>query len=116
MASASWKSAIAMAAAVVFFGAPAAFADPAPDQPATSATVAPPQISPDGVAPGDTKADPNREVCRRVEQLGSRLRAHRICRTAAEWDVLDERARTQARRMQDRAGNVVRVERVPPGG
>lgn len=56
-------------------------------------------------APAPTKADA--QVCRRVEQLGSRIRYHRICRTAAEWEALDDRARSQVNRLQRRLGNVV---------
>jgi hypothetical protein len=50
-------------------------------------------------APGDL--DPNRRVCRRQEVLGSRLRARQVCRTAAQWDAMDARARANAKDMTD---------------
>lgn len=40
-------------------------------------------------ADSDTKAkDPNRKVCERIEQIGSRLANRTVCRTAAEWEEL----------------------------
>lgn len=32
-----------------------------------------------------SKTDPNRIVCEKVEQIGSRLATKRICMTAAQW-------------------------------
>ena len=29
--------------------------------------------------------DPNRMVCEKVEDIGSRLSAHKVCMTSAEW-------------------------------
>lgn len=49
----------------------------------------------------DAQLDPNRRVCRRQETLGSRLRARSVCRTAAEWDAMDARARANAKDMTD---------------
>jgi len=31
--------------------------------------------------------DPNRMICKRVETIGSRLGAKRVCRTKSEWDA-----------------------------
>jgi|1185.fasta_scaffold427166_2 invasion protein IalB len=39
-------------------------------------------------APAAPKAkDPNRIICERQEEIGSRLGGKKICKTAAEWDA-----------------------------
>ncbi len=38
--------------------------------------------------------DPDRIVCRAVEQTGSRLGTTRVCRTVAEWDQISKDSRT----------------------
>lgn len=85
---------------------------PAPEA-AEAAGAAPapaPAAAPDGTATASSD-EPNERVCRRIEQLGSRLRAVRVCRTAEEWRSLEERARSQVRGLQNRSGNVVDAER-----
>lgn len=42
--------------------------------------------------------DPNRVICQRVEQIGSRLMSKRICMTAAQWD---EQRRQDRQALQD---------------
>ncbi len=32
------------------------------------------------------KNDPNRMICEKIEQIGSRLATKRICMTAAQWE------------------------------
>lgn len=68
--------------------------------PATSTTGAAGQTQQAGQ--GNT-LDPNRRVCRRQETLGSRLRARSVCRTAAEWDAMDRRARENAKDLTNRS-------------
>lgn len=46
----------------------------------------------------DTK-DPNRVICEKQEELGSRLGAKRVCMTAAEW----QQKRLNDRQMIDRS-------------
>lgn len=41
----------------------------------------------------DSKKDPNRVICEKQEELGSRLSAKRVCHTAAEWDAIRQEAR-----------------------
>ena len=51
-----------------------------------------------------TKAkDPNRMICQREEQLGSRLSARKVCMTATEWDQLRRDSREAVYDVQRRA-------------
>jgi hypothetical protein len=59
----------------------------AADAPATTAEAAPP-------APEEAKM-----ICRRIAEIGSRVRAQRICKTKQEWAT----EREENRRMIDRA-------------
>lgn len=43
--------------------------------------------------------DPNRIICEKQEELGSRLQSKRVCMTAAEWAT----KRREERQMIDRA-------------
>ncbi len=106
---------IALASAAVVQSA-TALAEPASGpalQPpgAVEPAAPPPPVGATGDAAPPSADEPNERVCRRVEQLGSRLRTVRICRTAEEWRILDERARAQVRGLQNRSGNVVDAER-----
>jgi hypothetical protein len=42
------------------------------------------------------KNDPNRPICRRMEESGSLARTRRVCMTKAEWDRLAERSRNDS--------------------
>jgi Flp pilus assembly protein TadB len=42
-----------------------------------------------------TSEDPNRRICRRMKETGTRLGNVRVCKTAAEWDR-EERAIREA--------------------
>ena len=44
--------------------------------------------------------DPNRIVCQKEEQIGSRLGAKKVCMTAKEWEVLQKEHRDEAERLQ----------------
>jgi hypothetical protein len=47
-------------------------------------------------APAASKAkDPNRIICEREEEIGSRLGGTKVCRTAAQWDELRKASRQQ---------------------
>jgi len=39
--------------------------------------------------------DPNRIICEREDEIGTRLGARKICRTAAEWDAMRKANRDQ---------------------
>jgi Spy/CpxP family protein refolding chaperone len=43
-----------------------------------------PAVPPSGARPAPAY-DPNEMVCRRVQEIGSRLRAARMCLTRAQW-------------------------------
>lgn len=45
---------------------------------------------------GQAKADPNRQICRRIRETGSLARSTRVCHTQAEWDLLAERSRNES--------------------
>lgn len=49
--------------------------------------------------------DPNRIVCERIEELGTRLGARKVCMTAAEWAEQRRQDRQQIDRLQ--AGSCV---------
>lgn len=70
-----------------------------PGQPSSAQTSAGTAAS---ARPGNT-LDPNRRVCRRQETIGSRLRARTVCRTAAEWDEMDRRARENGKDLTNRS-------------
>lgn len=46
----------------------------------------------------DEKLDPNRKVCKPVEVSGSRIARSRICRTAAEWEAIEDATENSIRR------------------
>lgn len=47
--------------------------------------------------------DPNEVVCVREQEIGSRLRARRVCRTRAEWDAYREQTRQVTERVQNQS-------------
>lgn len=44
--------------------------------------------------------DPNRVICRTVEQVGSRLQSQKTCLTAMQWDQLERDQRTTVEHVQ----------------
>ncbi len=48
--------------------------------------------------------DRNKEVCKRIAEMGSRLKK-RICRPQWEWDALEEEARELTRDETGRVGS-----------
>jgi hypothetical protein len=75
---------------------------PTPTNSAPPTTVAPtPSVGGQAsVAQADAR-DPNRRVCRKTELTGSRLRSFRVCRTAREWNEVDEQAQKAAKSLLD---------------
>ena len=70
--------AAALSALAVPVGAQTPPADPATGQPTT------------------TKAkDPDRMICEKVEEIGTRLGGRKVCRTSAEWDAARRAAKGQ---------------------
>ena len=68
--------------------AAAAFAIAAPAGAQTAPAQAP--------APAASKdKDPNRVICERQEEIGSRLGGTKVCHTAAQWDELRKASRQQ---------------------
>jgi hypothetical protein len=47
--------------------------------------------------------DPNEIVCIREQEIGSRLRGRRVCRTRAAWDEVREHARQVIDRVQNQS-------------
>lgn len=72
-----------------------------------------PVLAADGPAASAPAAAPaaERQICRRVEETGSRLKAKRICMTQAQWDE----QRRQDRQLIERSQSQTRVD-VPEGG
>lgn len=55
-----------------------------------------PALAQASAAPADPKpADPNRIVCERYEEIGSRLGSRKICKTAREWEEQKSSKREQ---------------------
>jgi hypothetical protein len=101
---------VALASAVAAHAQTAAPAAPAqPAAPASTSSV--PATAP-AAAP---LAGDERIVCKKTEQLGSRLRAQRICRTVADWRSLAQNASQQTKRVQSQ-GNYGPPEVGKPGG
>ena len=59
----------------------------------------------DTVGPSATKAELDRIVCERQEQLGSRLGGRKVCKTIREWQEQRRVQREEAERVQ-RGGNL----------
>jgi len=70
---------------LVLAGAPAIASEPAPAAPAEQ---------------GTQGKDPNRMVCKRVDVIGSRLQAKRVCRAASDWDSQSSSDRQSLERSQ----------------
>ena len=52
-------------------------------------------------APRSKKSDPNKIICRVVEETGSRLNKTRACHTVAEWAELRRQTKQTVERIQD---------------
>jgi hypothetical protein len=89
-----------------------AAADPGAGQP--PAQTAAPTATP---AKSDQPAkDPNKIICRREDQVGTRLQT-RTCMTQAQWDGLDEQKRQYFQDAQEHGGlNTAKVSSGSPGG
>lgn len=70
-----------------------ALAVPAAAQTAPADPAAPPAAQP-------KLKDPNRMICEREEELGSRLGGKKICRTALEWQQWRQQNRDQVENWQ----------------
>jgi len=58
-----------------------------------------------GTAPASAKAqDPDKKICQRVEETGSRLGDRRICKTRAEWAAERQESRNELERAQRNVG------------
>jgi invasion protein IalB len=75
-----------------------ALAVPASAQTAPAASGAP-------AASADKAKDPNRIICERQEEIGSRLGGSKVCHTAAEWDQLRRANREQVEDWQRQLTN-----------
>jgi hypothetical protein len=56
--------------------------------------------------------DPDQRVCRMVNEIGSRLSSHRVCKTRAEWAEQGRQTREGINRAQTRQFNLRIDERV----
>jgi hypothetical protein len=54
--------------------------------------------------PTKAPADPNKKICERVEETGTRLGSRRVCMTAAEWQARRASDRTEVERAQQNPG------------
>ena len=49
------------------------------------------------------KGDPNRMICERVEEIGTRLGGKRVCLTAAQWEAQRQQTRSTLDESRSRA-------------
>jgi hypothetical protein len=71
---------------------------------AIGATPAIAQAPSAGTAPPAAKAeDPNKKICERVEETGTRLGGRRVCKTKAEWAAERAESRRELERAQQNA-------------
>ena len=64
----------------------------------TSAVAQAPTAQP--AAPTAKQDDPNKKICERVEETGTRLGARRVCKTKAEWAAERAESRRELERVQ----------------
>ena len=67
------------------------------------------QAAPAAVDGAAASADADKKICKREKQIGSLVRAKKICSTKAEWDSVEAQAR------QD-VGEIQRTTRAPANG
>jgi len=71
---------------------------------AFSTTSAMAQAPSAGTAPPAAKVeDPNKKICQRVEEIGTRLGDRRVCKTKAEWAAERAATRNDVERAQQNA-------------
>jgi hypothetical protein len=82
--------------------------------PATGQTTAPAQ--PQQAAPA-AKGDPNRIICERQEEIGTRLGGKKVCKTKAQWDEerLQERQALDKFQQQNRGTGAPGIPGSPDG-
>ncbi len=51
----------------------------------------------------DSKTDQQQKICRRQQEIGSRLNFHRVCLTKEQWEQVDAQAKQEAQDAQQRA-------------
>lgn len=54
--------------------------------------------------PAQKSADPNRRICERTEETGSRLGGRTVCKTAREWEEQRREHRNELERAQKNVG------------
>jgi len=79
------------AAALLITSVPAAAQDPSPS------------IEPQPIVVSTEKAEVNRVVCKKEEQIGSRLGAKKVCLTVQQWQERAAEDRNQLERVQQGA-------------
>jgi hypothetical protein len=112
------KKLMGPAAIGIFALASAVTASAQTTTPPSTAQATPPAASSAAPAAAPTPAQvaaDERIVCKKTEQLGSRLRGQRICRTVADWRSLAQNASQQTKRVQSQ-GNYGPPEVGKPGG
>ena len=60
------------------------------------------QAQPDGQKPAK-QADPNRIICEKVKETGSRLNTRKVCMTATQWEEQRRRDRENLQDAQQRS-------------
>ena len=64
----------------------------------TEATKAELELAEANVEESSSNLDPNRKVCKTIEITGSRIARKRVCRTAQQWEALEDATENNMRR------------------
>ena len=71
----------------------------------TTPSTAPTSATPASVDAASTSTgDPNRIICKRMAETGTRLGGKRICQTQAEWDAQERQNQLDLQHEQNRGG------------
>jgi hypothetical protein len=60
------------------------------------------QTQPEGQKPAK-QTDPNRIICEKIQETGSRLNSHKVCMTAQQWEDQRRRDRENLQDAQQRS-------------
>ena len=61
------------------------------------------QAQPDGQQPSAKQNDPNRVICEKIRETGSRLNSRKVCMTAQQWEEQRRRDRENLQDAQQRS-------------
>ena len=72
--------------------------------PVAAQTALPPAAEPAPIVVQNTKSEVNRIVCKKQEEIGSRLGAKKVCLTVKQWQDQADASREDIERIQQNTG------------